>query len=182
MEVMMRVVLCIWLVTLATTSYAVDYRWYPNSGSNQGVLEANIQNKDGSLFTISCGYFNSEHTAGIDWQSRKFQLNGIKDVQVVVGGVNYPFTVTFLYMASLKKSGGTFNMGNLATNAVLKSLVATLIHSRAGEFMIEVPQDNVSEAFSLLGARDVLLGHRFEDISKRRSVPKGHSIVDACVG
>jgi hypothetical protein len=178
----MRVLLCIWLVTLATTSHAVDYRWYPNSGSNQGFLEANIQNRNGSLFTISCGYFNGEHTAGIDWQSRKLQLDGVKDVQVVVGSVNYPFTVRFLYMASSKKSGGMFNMGNLATNVVLRSLVATLIHSRAREFIIEVPQDNVSEAFSLLGAHDVLLGHRFEDTSTRRSVPKGHSIVDTCVG
>jgi hypothetical protein len=178
---MRLILLCISMGVLTTISYASDYRWYPNSGSNQGYLEANIQNESGSLFAISCGYFTSDHLAIATWETQMFRLNGLKDVQIVVDNVSYPFSSNFLYMESLNKSSATFEATALAPNVVFKSLVGALIRSKAQKFLIEVPQDGFTETFSLLGAHDVLLGFRFEDTHAARTVPPGHSIVDPCV-
>jgi hypothetical protein len=140
-----------------------------------------VENAYGSSFTISCRYVGEDHSSSISWDSKKLKINGIKTVQIVVDGTSYPFAGNFLYMEAHHVSGGSVEISSLATRSILKSLVARLISSRSATFSIELPQDRASEEFSLLGARKVLLGSRFEDTATRRTVKPGHTIVEKCV-
>ncbi|GEO97648.1 hypothetical protein [Methylobacterium haplocladii] len=130
----------------ATPAAAVDYRWVVGTG--QGSVEASIRNKAGGNFIVFCGSGTDERRSGIilegiaDTASKGKPL----DVQVVIDGKSFPFSVTDGY-------GPVAARGD---RLMLQNLAQALSASRLAEFTIEYPSLDKSERYSLLSVRDAL--------------------------
>ncbi|GJE53745.1 hypothetical protein [Methylobacterium thuringiense] len=142
----MKRVVALLAILAATPAEAVDYRWVVGTG--QGSVEASIRNKSGGNFIIFCGSGTDELRSGIilegvaDTAPKQKPL----DVQVVVDGKSFPFSVTGGY-GPTEARGARFTLQNLAE---------ALLASRAADFTIEYPSLDKSERYSLLNVRDAL--------------------------
>ena len=158
-------------VMIATPQVAsAAYRWVPNSGSNQGVLEAIIKNNSDAEFVIYCAAEVDPkfrpRVSGMMLSSRKLKSLGFNQMQIIVGGTSYPFVF----------SNGSYENDSLSGSVIFHSLVRALMNSKGKTFTIEVPKEGVSEEFSLADARKVLGGFRYEGSRK----PRGGTLIGDC--
>ncbi|WP_430912774.1 hypothetical protein [Methylobacterium sp. sgz302541] len=144
----MRLICAVALMILFDTAaaQAVDYRW--TVGTGQGNVEASIRNREGGRFILFCGSGTPDRRGGIIVEGPASQAPKGKpvDVQVVVDGRNFAFSVTDGYGPTTVR-GERFALANLAS---------ALIASKAESFAVEYPGLGRSEKFSLLNVSDAV--------------------------
>lgn len=130
----------------ASPALAVEYRW--TSGTGQGTVEASIRNRTGSTFRVFCGSGTDERRAGIilEGLARTAPTGKALDVQVVVDGKNYPFSITDGYGPVAARAG----------RFALEEMAKAMLASRVKRFTVEYPALDKSETFSLGNVGDAL--------------------------
>lgn len=137
-------------ILTASPALAVEYRW--TSGTGQGSVEASIRNRTGSTFRVFCASGTDERRAGIilEGLARTTPTSKPLDVQVVVDGKNYPFSVTDGYGPVAARAG----------RFTLEGMAKAMLASRSKRFTIEYPALDKSETFSLGNVGDALRERR----------------------
>lgn len=138
-------------ILTASPALAVEYRW--TSGTGQGSVEASIRNRTGSTLRVFCGSGTGERRAGIilEGLARTAPKGKSLDVQVVVDGKNYPFSVMDGYGPVAARAG----------RFALEDMAKAMLASRAKRFTVEYPTLDKSETFSLGNVGDALRERRF---------------------
>ena len=134
------------LTFVASTAFAVDFRW--TSGFGQGTLEANIANGNDSSINIFCPEWQTDTTPGMFIHVKRIdpQRDELVTVQIIVDGKNYPF-----YLKEIE-----FKAVTRADKWGFRELVSALASSKQKSFIVEFPKYNTSEIFSLLDARKAI--------------------------
>lgn len=146
----MRMVLATILLLLGTTSsFAVDFRW--SSEVNRGTSNAMVANANRMMFNIYCAGADDQR-AGLSIEGKRIDPSSKEpvDVQILVDGKNYPFTLEF----------GSYAANGRMSFMALSSLVDALAVSKNKSFVVEFPASKASETFSLLDAKKMLGGNR----------------------
>src|ERR1700680_1783694 len=117
-----------WFLAIFPT-YAVDYRWAAEV--NRGTTEAMIGNANRSSVNIYCSGAGDQ-SSGMLIQYKKIKpgASEVLDVQMIVDGKNYPFTVT----------DGTYMAQGRTGFSALVSLASALVASKKKSFAVEFPK------------------------------------------
>ncbi|WP_441237486.1 hypothetical protein [Bradyrhizobium sp. 930_D9_N1_4] len=122
---------------------AVDFRW--TLGYGQGPLEANIENGVGSTFSIYCPAGSENKTPGIFISVARIkpQTKETVTAQIIIDGKNHPFLL----------DGSQFKAEGRQNQSDFRQLVMALTTTRQKSFVVEFPEYQTQETFSLLDVR-----------------------------
>jgi hypothetical protein len=134
------------LTFVASTAFAIDFRW--TSGFGQGTLEANIGNGNDSRINIFCPEWQTDTTPGMFIHVKRInpQRDELVTVQIIVDGKNHPFYLKEIEFKALTRTD----------KWEFRELVRALASSKQKSFVVEFPKYNTSETFSLLDAQKTL--------------------------
>lgn len=133
-------------LTVSSSAWSADHRW--TTGFGQGTFEAVVENDHKASVNIYCPSGQADTTPGFLIQGVKVEprVHETIDVQFVVDGKNYPFSLDEIQFEA---------RGQYKINAI-HALIEALAKSRSRTFVVEFPKNGMSEKFSLLGAKAAL--------------------------
>jgi hypothetical protein len=155
MTLLKVIALAISLAAPSSAALAASAPLYWTYGSRKQDEVARVQNKGGLSVLISCGSGNESRNADIviDLPDANIKKGTALTAQVVVSGKSLPFALSTEFAPHFLNV-----VRSASTNSEIQTLALGLSASADRSFSIAFPEIKRVEAFSLLNAKDTILG------------------------
>lgn len=160
-----RVFILVFLAHSETWAQGAVFRWAFEI--HMGEMRAAISARGNSWFVVTCNALFGPPSLGVELTIRGTEINQDYQFQMIVDSEVYIFN----------RSLDTFG-----SRSRFMAAIGALSHSRSSNFIVEVPEVNLSQAFSLSNATYALSQDRLRSFDARYNSPVrgGRTFADTC--